>query len=500
MLALARAMLAFARAMLAFAPALLVLGSCASLTTERNLAPLFSEHSMPGGGTEIEAFGGILRSRRTRPGGLLTQWALRPLVIHDFRPAGDSLSRFLVPLGISEKRGEDYTWQLLPVARYNRREFTGGELEWTFFSLPGIYWSRLRDGRTVRAWFPFGGVMEEFLSFDRFVFVMWPLFMRSERTGRVTHHFVFPVFAFTHGRGGPSWRFWPFYGNAKVRGSYDRQFALWPIFHWEHNRLSMPPEEQEHKWLVFPLVGHTTKGRYSAWTALWPFFGWGSNPDTGYWALDLPWPFVRLIRDPASDLERTRFWPFYSYFRGNGLESTWYLWPFINVRREVYEKAEKNSLYVIPFWQRWVREDEVTGRSDYQKLWPLYQYTSTEQRTNRIALPALNPLWQTPEIDEMYAWIWELYTRERDQSFVRERSWLGLYRRERDEAEDRRSFSILWARRVYKDESGLEVRETSLFFGLLRWRKRGSDSLEWLAPAMPGPGWPLQRVDGAARR
>jgi hypothetical protein len=37
------------------------------------------------------------------------------------------------------------------------------------------------------------------------------------------------------------------------------------------------------------------------------------------------------------------------------------------------------------------------------------------------------------------------------------------------------------------------VRETSLLFGLLRWRSRGSDSLEWMLPALPGPGWPLER-------
>src|SRR5688572_19162881 len=55
------------------------LAGCASLATERNLAPLFSEHSIAGGGVERESFGGIGRVRYTRSGGPLTQWALRPL-------------------------------------------------------------------------------------------------------------------------------------------------------------------------------------------------------------------------------------------------------------------------------------------------------------------------------------------------------------------------------------------------------------------------------------
>jgi len=479
--------------------AALLAGGCASLASERNLAPFFSEHSLPGGGTETEAFGGALRLRRTRPGGLMTQWALRPIVIHDFEPAGDSISRFLTPLGISERRGGEYTWQLLPVTRFNRRELGNDEVEWTLFTLPGIYWSRLRDGRIVRAWFPFGGVFEDFLSFDELVFVVWPVFMRSERAGRITYHFLFPVFAYTYGHGGKSGRVWPLYGRSKVEGSYDRVFVLWPIFHRQHNFLSLPPEKQERKWMVFPFVGRTERGTFRATTLLWPFFGWSRDPATGFWAFDGPWPFVRLLRDPAEDRSRSRFWPLYSRYHGDGLDSRWFLWPFVNVRREVYDKAEKDSVYVVPFWQRWVRNDEVTGRSTFEKLWPLYQVERTGDRASKLAFPALNPLWRTPEVDEMYAWIYELYTREKSQSFVRERAWLGLYRRERDEAEDRRAVSFLWALREYRDAAGVEIDETSLFFGLLRWRKRGSDSLEWLPPALPGPGWPLVRAAPAPR-
>ena len=51
---------------------------------------------------------------------MFTQWALRPIVIHDFRPAGDSISHFLTPLGTSEKRGGEYTWQILPLARFHK--------------------------------------------------------------------------------------------------------------------------------------------------------------------------------------------------------------------------------------------------------------------------------------------------------------------------------------------------------------------------------------------
>ena len=38
---------------------------------------------------------------------------------------------------------------------------------------------------------------------------------------------------------------------------------------------------------------------------------------------------------------------------------------------------------------------------------------------------------------------------------------------------------------------------TSLLFGLLRWRS-GPDGFGFLLPAIPGPGWPLERVPPGA--
>ncbi len=472
--------------------AVLSSSGCASLQSEIHLAPFYTVLGTAGGGTEVEALGGIYRFRRERPGGPYSQLAVRPLFIVDRMPTGETVSHFLTPLGTSKSSGGEYVWQLLPIARYERHFTPDGQLEWTFFSLPGIYWSRHADGRITRAWFPFGGVFEDFLSFDRLVFVMWPIWMKSERAGRITYHFLFPVFAYTYGHGGRCWRVWPLYGRNRYDGIWDRYFVLWPFFQWQHNDLSQPPERQEHKWMIWPLIGHATRGTFHSTTFIWPLFGWSRDPATGFWTLDFPWPFVELMHDPVHDVHRTRFWPLYSSYHGDGLDSTWFLWPIINIRHEIYPKAEQRTLYVIPFWQSWDRMDVEAGPSSFRKLWPLYQIERTEEHSVRTAFPALNPLWRTPEIDEMYAWIYELYTREKSHDVLRERTWLGIYRREKDVFEDRASIAGLWSRRRYRD-GGERVTEVSLFFGLLRWRKRASDSLQWLPPALPGPGWPLQR-------
>ena len=73
----------------------------------------------------------------------------------------------------------------------------------------------------------------------------------------------------------------------------------------------------------------------------------------------------------------------------------------------------------------------------------------------------------------------------------------GLYRREKGRGEDRRSIAGLWAKRRYR-EDGRTVRETSLLFGLLRWRVTSGEGFDMLPPALPGPGWPEQEEPSEA--
>jgi hypothetical protein len=469
-----------------------LLGGCAGFGSERHMAPIFSELSAAGGGTEMESLGGAVRVRRAA-NGAVSQWAVRPIVIRDPKPGGDFVMRFLTPFGRAERAGPEYSWYLLPVTLYTSHQHEDRPSEFTLITLPGIYWSRTADGRILRAWFPFGGVFEQFLSFDRLEFVLFPLWVHSERSGRNTDHLLWPFFSYTYGSGGPSWRVWPLIGNDIYEGRHEAWFFLWPFFQWKTDRMWTEKSEQERRWLVFPLYGEAHQGSYSSHTVLWPFFGWASDPDTGMWSWDGPWPLVRFHDDPVNDTRRWRLWPLYSTYHGDGLDSTWYLWPIINVRHEEYEHSTKDAFHVLPFWQSWRSHDDDAGLSSWQRLWPLYQVDQPEPEHTRVAFPALNPLWRTPEIEDMYAWIWELYSHEKDRDMRRERSWLGLYKREKDSDEDRRTFAFLWGRRDWRDAQDRRVSDHSLLLGLIRWRTREDGMLRGLPPAVPGPGWPLER-------
>ena len=488
------------RSALAISALLAALPSCKLAGTEKHLAPLYTRLSVarPGDRAEdgIEAVAGSIVVRRDRPDALAKEWMLRPLV--DWRRIGpESTERtVLFPFGLNRITPEESVGYFLPIFRYQENYDAEGLVEsYSFLSILGIYWAQLPDGSQERVWFPFAGVLENSLSFDRLEFILFPLYARSVRSGRTKTHILFPVFATSSGSGGRDGRLWPLIGRSRYRGRYDRWFFLWPIFHFHRNNLrASDPAQHETKWMVFPLYGVTKAGTFRSDTVLWPFFGYARDSESGFRAWDGPWPLVRIQRPGTSgQAERTRFWPFYSSFEKDGLESTYYGWPVHTVREETYPRVSKSSRYVIPFWHSWRRREEDGPETRFDKLWPLWQRHQDED-TTRTAVLALSPLWHYPEFERRWSWLWELWSQERGSGIVRERSWLGLWRRESDGHEDRRSLSGVWAGRRYRGDQGEVVHETSLLFGLLRWR-RSAEGLQWLPPAMPGPGWPKLRAE-----
>jgi hypothetical protein len=466
--------------------------SCAGPGQERHFAPLYSELSIAGGDHEIEALAGSFLLRRDGQTGQIKYWALRPFlsdeVVSDTRRSG----QILPPLGIYRRKPEEDVFQFLPLLRFARQYPVGAPSTWSLLAMPGIYWAKTNDGRVVRAWFPFGGVVEGFLSFDRAVFAAFPLYSRTERNGRISRNFLWPIFRYTNGTGGPSWRVWPLFGVNRFEGRYERWFFLWPIFNWQRNDQLLAHDE--YSWLVWPLFGRRKQGAATSWTALWPLFGYSHNSENGFWAWDGPWPLV-VFQEPGSSGQaaRERVWPFYSRFDGDGLHSRYILWPFYNVRREEYARMTKDTSYFFPFWHAWDKRDRHEGTSHWRKLFPVYRSFHAEKGDEHmVAFPALSPFWRLKFIDEHYAWMWELYNERRVEDRLRERSWLGLWRREKDRDEDRRSLSMIWARRDYS-MNGEPVSETSILLGLIRWRSSAASS-GFLRPAFPGPGWPMERL------
>ncbi len=471
------------------------LGACAAPGTERHLAPFFTQLSVAGGDTEIEVAGGAFQARYDRDGGEVNYWAFKPLYSWRKLDEEKSFSWILPPFGTRKVTANERITQILPVTRFAHKTHPDGQTTWSLLTVPGVLWNKTLDGRVVRAWFPFGGVVEHFFSFDRADFVLFPLFARTQRHGRTTHHFLWPFFSVSKGAGGPAWRVWPLAVHNDWEGRYDRRSFLWPLYNYHKNGLSKPEEAQQTGWMAWPFFGLSKRGEARSWTVLWPFFGRTTDPRTGFWAWDGPWPLVVFQGGDPERAERKRVWPFYSYFKGDGLTSRYYLWPFLNFRHEEVPEYVKDTRYFFPVWHGWTRTSKENGlTTTWRKLWPLYRhYHDRENEEVLRAFPSLNPFWRMQFVDEHYAWMWELWTEERKFETYRQRSWLGLWRREVDLDEDRRSLVGIWARRKYIRQ-GRVTRETSMLFGLIRWRSQPGRGKELLPAAFPGPGWPLQRT------
>ncbi len=470
------------------------LASCASFESDRHVAPLYTRVSRAGGGSETEALGGSVLVRHARLDEPASLWGIRPLFIHERLPDDLRRTDFLYPLGTVRRDPSSLTWQLLPVARYNRVEEPTGR-RWSFISLTGIYFAGYPDGRRVRGWFPFGGVVHGTLTFDRLEWILFPLYARSVRQGRTSYHVLWPIFAYGRSEDSGVWRVWPLVGRSWREGSRDSFFVLWPVFQHVRSNLKARESMQRRDVMVFPLWGLTTQGEFRSHVFLWPFFGYASNPATGFWAVDAPWPLVRISRPGTGNGPyRTRVWPLFSHYRGDGLDQRTWAWPIFVRRREEYAAGSKRAFNVVPFWQGSLREYDDPERDPvrWRKLWPLFQSYDAGDH-GRSAIVRLDPFWRLPTFDLHYAWLWEAYTREWEPGIERTRSWLGLWRRERGPDEDRSYLSGLWSRRRYSRE-GAAVSEHSLLLGLVRWRSGGPDSLRFLRPAFPGPGWPLERM------
>lgn len=477
------------------AAATLALCACASAGSDVHLAPLFTRLATADGGTLIEAAGGLYRQHRRDDGDFLEWRTLAPLYGIERERDGDWRAEHPFLFGRTRHVAGETTSYLVPLYLGWSRISEAGEERSLFLSLPGLLRQR-RGAHTHWGWFPFYGHFEELLTFDSASFALWPLYVRADRAGRVSQHFLWPFFGWTTGSGESSWHAFPLFARARWEGRYDRSYALWPFFHWQANNLGGGGEEPERVRWFWPFYGEIERGTYRSWTVLWPFFGFARDSRSGFWALDLPFFLVRLQRGP-DETRRTRFWPFYSHLEGAGLSATSWLWPIGHRRHEDSSDFERDLAAIVPFWQTWDRRDKVTGEgSSYRKLWPLFRREGRgDWRTG--ALLELDPFFRNTLVPRHVTSFFHLYEWEEDPSCRRERALLGLYRRERGRGEDRRSLSGLWASRRYED-GGRAVRETSILFGLVRWRVISGAGFAMLPPAFPGPGWSRPREAAAA--
>ncbi|MEZ5412978.1 MAG: hypothetical protein R3F03_01575 [Opitutaceae bacterium] len=356
--------------------ALVLCASGAAARAENNFWPFIVEQTDPQTGqvTDRQVLGPLLFTTE-KPNGVHYH-GLRPL--------------WMVRRDAVEKR-EDRTF-LYPLFSYRQDETA---VEWTVFNL--INHSQARDGKpdilprkfdawpfwfsrdtgvpetSYRALFPIAGTVKSRFGYNELNWVIFPLYLRSEKSGVVTTSTPWPFIKRSAGNGHVGFALWPLFGRAEKPGAYRKQYYLWPLIYKNELRLSDPEPTVMQGFLPF-YTRERSAGSVSE-NFLWPFFGYTRQTQpVPYHENRYFWPL--LVQGRGEQRCVNRWAPFYTHSIRKGTDKKWVMWPLI--RQEMWTADglvhDKNQLLWFVYWSHEQRSATNPNLPAAHKthFWPLF--------------------------------------------------------------------------------------------------------------------------------
>ncbi|MCC6669736.1 MAG: hypothetical protein IT458_01655 [Planctomycetes bacterium] len=397
----------------AFGLALLgpLFGACA-LPAELNLSPLYRHRLAEDGSVlEMDVLWPVFHFERTPAGG--TDFRIRPLYRHVSEATG-SEDQFLWPLGRVRDDESGRLARLFPLWSYQEswNELGMRDRDW-YFLFPFFWGGAREDGKEdYFAFLPFYADIPEFLTYDRFRTVLFPLHVHLEKDSLTSDLFLWPLIGWGSGPrpDDPYWhRVLPFYGVSVAEGRYHRYSVLWPFLNWGTERIEFDdPTEVFHLW---PLYGYERSAKVDSWTVLWPLFQ-EIYVEGRTHKLDAPWPLVRINRDTAefTPIDQYWVWPFVARTETLQQRTTSYLWPFVWFREYDNPDDYVEETWVVPFYWRVHREGKDLRREDFVRWWPFYHRFDAFDGSGDWGLISPWPYRESNAygVDEAYGWLWSL--------------------------------------------------------------------------------------------
>jgi len=302
------------------------------------------------------------------------------------------------------------------------------------FDIWPVYLSRHSSDpdKSYQAFFPLGGTVKNRLGKNRISFVLFPLYMQTEKAGRTVTHTPWPLIRSYDGPGYEGFEFWPLFGRNTRAGHYDHRFYLWPVGHYSVDNLSAPVPDK--RIAVLPFYARLTGPGYISETYAWPFFGYThrTQPDV-YDERRYLWPF--LVQGRGSERLVNRWAPFYTHSVIKSHEKTWYLWPVYRHQRWrdnglqheksqflffLYSSLEQRSLknpaaaparktHLWPLLTAW---DNDAGREQVQVLSPFEALFQQNNKIRQLWTPlfALYQYDRQPDTTVRHAFLWNAIT------------------------------------------------------------------------------------------
>jgi hypothetical protein len=354
---------------------------------EENFWPIYVRRDVEGGNATVSQWLGPLIFSQSGPG---SSYGFRPL-FQETHSGGVEQGNALYPLFTWRKEDDYRTFSFFQLVNSSTDTPPSAPGEHRFDIWP-FYFSReaVDPADSYRAFFPLGGTIKNRFGKDRINFVLFPLYARTEKSGKNTLHTPWPFLRSISGEGNHGFEFWPLFGRSGRPDDYDRQFYLWPLIY--KSVANLEEETPDIKVGVLPFYSRDTGPGYISETYAWPFFGYAHrtipyryNEQRYFWPL--------LVQGEGDERLVNRWAPFYTHSIIKGSEKTWFLWPlFRDQRWEADGVAQRKDQFL--FFLYWsLRQQSLTNPAaapaHKTHLWPFY--SAWNNGDGRKQVQALSP-------------------------------------------------------------------------------------------------------------
>lgn len=364
---------------------------------------------------------------------------------------------------------------LFPLICNRRERATNGRVEKDFMLFPLIFSGSGANEGDYFLFFPIYGKGKNFLTFDEFKVIIWPLYWEKRRKGAVRRDFPWPILSRTKGAGYDSWRVWPLWVKKERKGRYKRKWLLWPFFTWGTERLNAKYPVKIFGF--FPLYRKAETEIAVDRRYLSILFRQRKDKRTGLSEWDFLWPIFRSEIDPETQERRFRVWPIHGRVKRPKQDSRLVIFPFgWHEKDKRVRRAKRTTTMVIPLWFSGVWKGEDGSEWSYKRLFPLFGYAREKKGGWRLGVLSL-PHFDKPipqGFERNYSVLGLFQTAKRPDAARTTRFMGTLYRHDREALPY--DFEIAHIFRRWREKEGRSG--WSALFGLIQ-RERTDNISHW---------------------
>jgi len=394
-------------------------------------------------------------------------WAVPPLLSYDTDPTTETKEfDLLYPVLTCERFGTEYRWQLGQLLSFSGGQNPDDDLPVSKFTIFPLYFQQRSPNPELNytALVPVYGHIQGRLFRNEIFFVLFPLYVETQKRDVVTDNYLFPIFHLRHGDGLHGWQVWPLagsehksvttqtngFGETEVVGGHDSFFALWPVYLRQNNNLGTDNPEKFRAVIPFYVRSRSPKRDFTS--VIWPLFNWIDDRENKYREWEGPFPFVVIARGEGKTT--TRFWPLFSQAHSAVAEENYYVWPLYKYNRFHTGVLDQNRTRILFYLFSDVEERNTeTGKSLRRiDLWPLFTYHRgfNGNRWLQIIAPVEVALPNNRGVERNWAPLW------------------SLWRSEANSGTGASSQSLLW--NLYRRDTAPAAKKCSLLFGFFQYQ------------------------------